>query len=152
MFKEGGLEKIQAYTEFVPIPEVEQPLEMDAASGEGEEGHKSPEPAEPVEDPNKDKFCPSCIHIQKSQYMTVSDQIKLLEFASMQLNDHRWGLIIDDGSYETVKGDLFKLYYGLGISYLNVKGIQRMEKLSKVETFAEVAFSLKQREEAQEEE
>jgi hypothetical protein len=119
MFIDGNLEKLEQLTQLVPVPVVE---EQEVAEGEEEEPK---EPVEPVEDPNKDKFVPHLVHMDRTieSFMTVSDQLKLFEFVGQQLNDSRFGVIFDDAYFETSSGDLYDLYYGIGCAFLNVKGI-----------------------------
>jgi len=60
----------------------------------------------------------------------------VFEYIGTLLNDQKFGVIIDDGYFEVPNGDLFTLYYGIGAAYLNVKGIQNMEKAAKVQTYS----------------
>lgn len=49
--------------------------------------------------------------------------MQVFEYIGTLLNDQKFGVVLDDGYYETPNGDLFLLYYGLGAAFLNVKGI-----------------------------
>jgi len=59
-------------------------------------------------------------------------------------------LVFDDFSFDSTDGDLFDLYYGVGVGMLNLKGFQHAERLATVQRYAHLANSLQQ-EEAQEE-
>lgn len=118
---------------------METVIEKQEEEEEGAEGEeqKEQEPKEPVEDPNKDRFTPHFIHLDKTSpdLLTISDQLSYTEYIGTLLNDQKFGLIFDDAYYENLSGDLVRLYYGMGVGYFNVKGVQHQEKTVKAQEY-----------------
>ena len=52
--------------------------------------------------------------------------------------DKRVSFIIDDNKYESAQTGIVDLAFGLGCEFLNIQGIYKTEKLSKVIRFNEI--------------
>jgi hypothetical protein len=56
-----------------------------------------------------------------------------------------FGLVIEDNTYESLKPDLVDFAFGAGVvSYLNITGLNKPEKSTKVARFGEILQTISQ--------
>ena len=101
------------------------------------------EAAEDLNDPNRLKFIPHVVHIERSQ---VKSAYKLWEHAIYQhllKPEEQYLLMIEDCFYENTQGDLVDFAFGAQVGYVNIRGFQKNEKTQKVLRYSEILDTVK---------
>lgn len=65
--------------------------------------------------------------------------LDILSFGNSQKAERKFGIIIEDNFYESTSTDIVDLALGMGSRYLNIKGLNKTEKISKVLRYAQIA-------------
>ena len=63
-------------------------------------------------------------------------------YGNSQKAERKFGVIVSDSFYESTSTDLVDLAIGMGARYLNIKGINRTEKLNKVLRYNQITKKL----------
>ena len=57
--------------------------------------------------------------------------------------EEKFGIVIDDCTFENRQSDIVDLCFASGIAYLNLKGLGKPEKAAKVDKFQEILDNLR---------
>lgn len=129
--------------EEAPVEEPPKEEKKEDKKKGGKKGKDAPqaeeEEEEPKEiDPNADKFHPTGVYWTRGKVSCFSELLMAINYAASQPGERGFGIVIDDDFYESMDNFIVDFAFGLGAMYLNVKGINGMQKISKVVRFEEV--------------
>ena len=66
----------------------------------------------------------------------------MIMYGNSQKAERKFGVIVSDNFYESSSTDIVDLSMGMGARYLNIKGINKTEKLSKVLRYSQITKKL----------
>lgn len=78
------------------------------------------------------------MHLNRASTKTVTELLEYFKLVDSYPEGKQLSYIIDDNKYESIKTAIVDLAFGLGCEYINIIGINKAEKLSKVIRFAEI--------------
>eukprot|EP00347_Sterkiella_histriomuscorum_P018418 403345584 len=99
---------------------------------------------ENLNDPNRLKFIPHIVHLEKSLLKTSYKLWEILIYQQLLKPEEQFEVIIEDNSYETCNSEVIDISFGAQVAYTNIRGFFRNEKSAKVQRFSEILDSIKQ--------
>ena len=96
------------------------------------------------DDPNVNKFVPDLVHFDRAQHTSTQTLLDLVNYQMFLKEEEKFGLIIDDCTFDTRQGEIVDLCFATNTAYLNLKGIGKPEKAAKVDRFSETLETLRQ--------
>lgn len=91
--------------------------------------------AEPVADPNANKFIPGCVHFERVKHSSTQPFVDLLNYNSFLKTEEQFGIVYGDHTYESNQTMMMDWAFAVSCSHINLKGLGRVERSSKVDRF-----------------
>ena len=105
----------------------------------GKEEVAEVDPDIPAEnDPNGQKFIPDMIHFDKTKHQSTEAFDNIVHYQMFLKDEEKFGLVYDDCTYETKQADIVDFAFANGLSYLNLKGLGKPERSTKVDRLQEI--------------
>lgn len=117
------------------------------AAAEKKKGGQAEEVVDPElpdeNDPNAQKFLPDLIHFDRAKHQSTEPFTNLVQYQMYLKDEEKFGLIYDDCTYDSKQGEIVDYAIANSLSYLNLKGLGKPERSSKVDRLQEILEELR---------
>ena len=78
------------------------------------------------------------IHFDKTKHQSTEAFDNIVHYQMFLKDEEKFGLVYDDCTYETKQADIVDFAFANGLSYLNLKGLGKPERSTKVDRLQEI--------------